>query len=86
MIVDSLIGINNIIIGSNNVKLRKVNFKLYGYSKMYMDKDLIEQKLYKLVDQFNERQINNRDFYSTFYFYFYSIFGFSGIENSFGTV
>ena len=42
MIVDSLIGINNIMIGSNNVKLSKVNFKLYGYSKMYMDKDLIE--------------------------------------------
>ena len=29
-----------------------------------MDKDLIENKLYQLVDQFNERKINHRDFYS----------------------
>ena len=33
---------------------------------MYLDKDLIEDKLYKLVDQFNKRTINRRDFCSTF--------------------
>ena len=31
--------------------------------KMYIDKYLIEDKLYKLIDQFNERKISHRDFY-----------------------
>ena len=74
--VDSLIGINNITIDSNNVDLRKANLKPCRYSKIYMDKDLIEDKLYKLVDQFNEIKINDRGFNSTFYIYFYSIFRF----------
>ena len=39
--VDSLIDINNIITGSNNINLRKVNVKLYGYDKMYIEKRLI---------------------------------------------
>ena len=30
-----------------------------------MDKDLIEDKLYELTDQLNERKINHRDFYFT---------------------
>ena len=30
---------------------------------MYVDKDLIEDKLYQLIDQFNERKTNHRDFY-----------------------
>ena len=28
-----------------------------------MDKDLIEDKLYQVIDQFNERKINHGDFY-----------------------
>ena len=32
---------------------------------MCMDKDLIEDKLHQLVDQFNEKKINHRNFYST---------------------
>ena len=43
--IDSLIEINKIITGSNNI-LRKVNVKPYGFDKMYMDKELIEVKLY----------------------------------------
>ena len=39
--VNSLIDINNIITGLNNITLIKVNVKPYGYDKMYMDKDLI---------------------------------------------
>ena len=31
--------------------------------KTYIDKYLIEDKLFKLIDQFNERKINHRDFY-----------------------
>ena len=62
--VDSLIDINNLVIGSNNITLRKVIVKLYGYDKMYMDNDLIEYKLFQLIDQFNERSINHKDFYS----------------------
>ena len=30
-----------------------------------MDTDLIEDKLYQLVDQLNETKINHKDFYST---------------------
>ena len=41
---------------------------------MYMDKDLIEDKLHHLIDQFNERKVNHRDFYfvllSTLYIHF----------------
>ena len=41
---------------------------------MYMDKNLMEDKLYQLTDQFNERKINQRDFYfallnNTYLFY-----------------
>ena len=43
--VDSLIDINNIKTGSNNITLRKVNVKPYGYDILYTDKDLIKDKL-----------------------------------------
>ena len=64
--VDSLIDINNVITGSNNINLRKVNVKLYGYDKMYIEKDLYMyiDKLYQLVDQINKRKINHRYFHS----------------------
>ena len=39
--VDSLIEINKIITGSNNITLKKVNLKPYGFDKMYVDKELI---------------------------------------------
>ena len=39
--VDSLIQINNIITGSNNITLRKLNVKPNRFDKMYMDKELI---------------------------------------------
>ena len=51
------------ITGSNNITLRKVNVKPYGFDKMYMDKDLIEEKLYEIIDQFNERKITSTKFY-----------------------
>ena len=44
--VDSLIKIINIVTGSNNITLRKVNVKPYGFDKMYMDKESMEDKLY----------------------------------------
>ena len=62
--VDSLIDIDNIITGSNNITLRKVNAKPWGYNKMYMYKDLMEGKLYQYIDQIIERKNNYRDFYS----------------------
>ena len=34
--VDSSIGISNIITGSNNISLRKVNVKPYGCDKIYV--------------------------------------------------
>ena len=62
--VDSLIEKNNIITGSNNITLRKVDVKPYGFDKMYMDKELIEDKLYEKIDRFNERKITSTKSYS----------------------
>ena len=63
--VVSLIEINNITTVSNNITLRKVNVKPYGFNKMYMNKDLIDYKLYQLIiDQFNERKVTSTKFRS----------------------
>ena len=60
-----LIEINNITTVSNNITLRKVNVKPYGFNKMYMNKDLIDDKLYQLIiDQFNERKVTSTKFRS----------------------
>ena len=64
LIVNSLIEIKNIITGPNNITLRKVNVNPYGSDKMYMGKELIEDKLYQIIDQFNERKITSTKFYS----------------------
>ena len=61
--VDSLIEIINIIICSNNITFRKVDVKLNRFDKMYMDTELIEDKLYQILDQFNERKITSTKFY-----------------------
>ena len=37
-----------------------------------MDKDLIEDKLYQLQDQLNERKNNNRGFYSALHYNIHS--------------
>ena len=62
--VDSLIEINKIITDSNNITLKKVNLKPYGFDKMYMDNKLIEDNLYQIIDQFNERKIISTKFHS----------------------
>ena len=49
---------------STNINLIKVNVKPYGFDKMYMDKDLIENKLYQIMRHFNERKITLAKFYS----------------------
>ena len=43
---------------------RKVNVKPYGFDKIYMDKELIEDKLYQIIDQSSERKITSIKFYS----------------------
>ena len=55
--VDFSIDIDNIIIGSKNITLRKVKVKPYGFDKMYMKKELIEDKLYQTIDQLNKIKI-----------------------------
>ena len=50
--------------GLNNFTLRKVNVKPYGFDKMYMNKESIEDKLYQMIYQFNERKITTTKFYS----------------------
>ena len=62
--VDFLIGIINIITGSNNVTSRKVNVKPYGFDKMCIVRELIEDKLYQIIDQLNERKVPSTKFYS----------------------
>ena len=64
--VDSLITLNNIITGSNNLSLRSVNVRPAFYKKQYFDFTIIEFELYKLIDLFNDRYITNREFYHTF--------------------
>ena len=61
--VDSLIEINNLVTSSNHITLRKVNVKSYGFDKMYMEKELIEDKLYQMIYQFNEKKITSTKFY-----------------------
>ena len=43
----------------NNITLRKAYVKVYSCDKMYISKDLAEDKL---TDQFKERKINHKDF------------------------
>ena len=49
---------------STNITLRKVNVKPYGFDKMYMEKDLVEHKLYQIIYHSNERKITPAKFYS----------------------
>ena len=46
--VNYLIEVKNIIVGSNNITFRKVNVKPYGFEKIYIEKDLIEDKFYRI--------------------------------------
>lgn len=54
---DSLIEVNDITTGSNNITLRKINIKPNRLDKMYMEQNLIEDKLHQIIDKFNERNI-----------------------------
>ena len=67
--VEFLTEINNIIIiiiGSSNISLRKISFKSYGLDKMYMDKYLMEEKVYQIADQLNEiKNANVRFLFNT---------------------
>ena len=66
MTVKSLVKINNIITGSNDITLTNLNVKPYGFNKMYMDKDLIEDKLYQMINQFIEKNYNCKVLFNTF--------------------
>ena len=60
--VDSLIEVNNLILGKNNTKLRKLNVKPAGYgTNLYFPWWCVESSLYILLDEFNKRRITNRD-------------------------
>ena len=62
--VDTLLERNNIITDSNNVTLKHANVKPYGFDKMYMDKEFIEDKLYQIINHFNERKITSKTLHS----------------------
>ena len=57
IVSNSLKEVNDITTSSNNFTLKKVNVKAYGSEKMYMDKELIEDQFYQIIDQFSERKI-----------------------------
>ena len=63
---DSLFTLNNIITNSNNILLRQINVKPAFCNKQYMHFDQIESELYRLIDQFNERNITKRYFLKKF--------------------
>ena len=52
LMVDSLIKIYNIITSSNNITLRNVNAKTYGFYGVLCiwEKNIIEDKLYHIID------------------------------------
>ena len=59
-----MVKINNIITGSNDITLTNLNVKPYGFNKTYMDKDLIEDKLYQMINQINQmKKITTVKFY-----------------------
>ena len=64
--VNSLITLNNIVTDSQNLFLRDVNVKPAGFGKMYLDKSLIEQAFYLLVEKFNERKVTHNQFCNLF--------------------
>ena len=43
---------------------KKINVKPYRFDKMDMNKDLLEDKLYKIIDEFNEIKTTNAKFHS----------------------
>ena len=56
--------INNLITSWNDITVRKGNVKPFGFNKIYMDKELIEDKFYQIIDQFNEKKMTSAKFYS----------------------
>ena len=60
--VNSLIEINIIKTDSNNITLKKVYVMPYGFDKIYIDKKLIADRLYQIIDQFNDRKIISTKF------------------------
>ena len=60
-----MIELNNIISISNNITCRKCNVKPIAFDEKYVDKDLIEHNLYKIIQQINKRKIPLTKFYST---------------------
>ena len=57
IVSNSLKEVNDITTSSNNFTLKKVIVNSYGSEKMYMDKELIEDQLYQIIDQSSERKI-----------------------------
>ena len=82
LILDSLTETNNIITGSNNINSKIFYLKPYGFDKIYMNNELIEDKLYQIVDQFNERQITSGKFYSTLLNKIHPFYGGNGSDDN----
>ena len=65
--VNSLIEVNNLILGKNNTELRKINVKSAGYAtNPNFPWWCVESSLYILLDEFNERRTTTRGFCDRF--------------------
>ena len=64
--VDSLITINNVILNTNNLGLRKNDVKPAGYNRKYMSFYHIEPALTGLIDTFNAGKLIPKTFVETF--------------------
>ena len=64
--VDSLITINNIILNTNNLELRKQNVRPAGSKRAYMNFYTILPALTGLIDTFNAGKLRPKTFVETF--------------------
>ena len=44
--------------------MKKVNLKTYGFDKTYMEKNLIDDKIYQIINQFNWKKVTVTKFCS----------------------
>ena len=77
--VGTLLEINNIITDSNNITLKHANAKPYGFDKMYMGKEFIEDKLYQIINHFNERKITSKTLHSILFSKMHPFYDSNGI-------
>ena len=65
--LDSLIEMNNLVLGQNNSSLRLCQVKPAGFDFEYMHFTEIASKLQVLIDKFNDRFVSKKNFVTEFW-------------------